>query len=287
MNAIELSHVTKHFPGFTLQDLSLTVPSGTICGLVGENGAGKSTTIRLLMGALRPDSGTCTVLGADSAAPEFLSLKEDIGVVLDEAYFPESLNALQVGGVMAKTYRRWDGKQYQNYLTRFGLPEKKPFKDFSRGMKMKLAIASALAHDPKLLVLDEATAGLDPIVRDEVLELFNEFTREEDHSILISSHILSDLEKLCDYIAFLHQGQLLFCDEKDRLLEEYAVFTGTAEQADSLRSEAVVGRVSSGLGGARCLVRRSEVPPTLELERPTVEDIILFLVKGAKDSCRH
>ena len=208
MNALELSHVTKHFPGFTLQDLSLTVPSGTICGLVGENGAGKSTTIRLLMGALRPDSGTCTVLGADSAAPEFLSLKEDIGVVLDEAYFPESLNALQVGGVMAKTYRRWDGKQYQNYLTRFGLPEKKPFKDFSRGMKMKLAIAVALSHSPRLLVLDEATAGLDPIVRDEVLEIFNEFTREEDHSILISSHILSDLEKLCDYIAFLHQGRL-------------------------------------------------------------------------------
>ena len=148
MNAIELSHVTKHFPGFTLQDLSLTGPSGTICGLVGENGAGKSTTIRLLMGALRPDSGTCTVLGADSAAPEFLSLKEDIGVVLDEAYFPESLNALQVGGVMAKTYRRWDGKQYQNYLTRFGLPEKKPFKDFSRGMKMKLAIAVALGFTP-------------------------------------------------------------------------------------------------------------------------------------------
>ena len=148
MNAIELSHVTKHFPGFTLQDLSLTVPSGTICGLVGENGAGKSTTIRLLMGALRPDSGTCTVLGADSASPEFLSLKEDIGVVLDEAYFPESLNALQVGGVMAKTYRRWDGKQYQNYLTRFGLPEKKPFKDFSRGMKMKLAIAVALGFTP-------------------------------------------------------------------------------------------------------------------------------------------
>ena len=287
MNAIELSHVTKHFPGFTLQDLSLTVPSGTICGLVGENGAGKSTTIRLLMGALRPDSGRCTVLGADSASPEFLSVKEDIGVVLDEAYFPESLNALQVGGVMAKTYRRWDGKQYQTYLTRFGLPEKKPFKDFSRGMKMKLAIAVALSHSPRLLVLDEATSGLDPIVRDEVLEIFNEFTREEDHSILISSHILSDLEKLCDYIAFLHQGQLLFCDEKDRLLEEYAVFTGTAEQADSLRSEAVVGRVSSGLGGARCLVRRSEVPPTLELERPTVEDIILFLVKGAKDSCRH
>ena len=147
MNAIELSHVTKHFPGFTLQDLSLTVPSGTICGLVGENGAGKSTTIRLLMGALRPDGGTVKDFGraVSEAEPDF---KEDIGVVLDEAYFPESLNALQVGGVMAKTYRRWDGKQYQNYLTRFGLPEKKPFKDFSRGMKMKLAIAVALGFTP-------------------------------------------------------------------------------------------------------------------------------------------
>ena len=283
MNAIELSHVTKHFPGFTLQDLSLTVPSGTICGLVGENGAGKSTTIRLLMGALWPDSGTCTVLGADSASPEFLSLKEDIGVVLDEAYFPESLNALQVGGVMAKTYRRWDGKQYQNYLTRFGLPEKKPFKDFSRGMKMKLAIAVALSHSPRLLVLDEATAGLDPIVRDEVLEIFNEFTREEDHSILISSHILSDLEKLCDYIAFLHQGRLLFCDEKDRLLEEYGIFVGTADQVNSLQDGAVVARENSSFGGVRCLVKRALVPAGWALERPTVEDIVLFLVKGAKE----
>ena len=283
MNAIELSHVTKHFPGFTLQDLSLAVPSGTICGLVGENGAGKSTTIRLLMGALRPDSGTCAALGTHTDAPEFLSVKEDIGVVLDEAYFPESLNALQVGDVMARTYRRWDGKQYRNYLTRFGLPEKKPFKDFSRGMKMKLAIAVALSHSPKLLVLDEATAGLDPIVRDEVLEIFNEFTREEDHSILISSHILSDLEKLCDYIAFLHQGRLLFCDEKDRLLEEYGIFVGTADQVNSLQDGAVVARENSSFGGVRCLVKRALVPAGWALERPTVEDIVLFLVKGAKE----
>ena len=281
MNAIELSHVTKHFPGFTLQDLSLTVPSGTICGLVGENGAGKSTTIRLLMGALRPDSGTCTVLGADSASPEFLSLKEDIGVVLDEAYFPESLNALQVGGVMAKTYRRWDGKQYQNYLTRFGLPEKKPFKDFSRGMKMKLAIAVALSHSPRLLVLDEATAGLDPIVRDEVLEIFNEFTREEDHSILISSHILSDLEKLCDYIAFLHQGTLLFCDEKDRLLEEYAIFKGSEEQLRDIAPEAIL-RVRRQQFGVEALVKREQVNGAFILERPTLESIMLFFNKGSQ-----
>ena len=282
MNAIELSHVTKHFPGFTLQDLSLTVPSGTICGLVGENGAGKSTTIRLLMGALRPDSGTCTVLGADSASPEFLSLKEDIGVVLDEAYFPESLNALQVGGVMAKTYRRWDGKQYQNYLTRFGLPEKTAFKDYSRGMKMKLTIAVALSHQAQLLVLDEATAGLDPIVRDEILELFNEFTRDETHSVLISSHILSDLEKLCDYIAFLHQGRLLFCEEKDALLEQYGIFNDTAEQAEALMPEALVSMETTPYGGVRALVRRELAPVGFQLEKPTIEDIILALVKGEK-----
>lgn len=282
MNAIELSHIHKSFGEFAIQDLCLAVPSGTICGLVGENGAGKSTTIRLLMNALRPDSGSARVLGVDVSSPEFRAAKEDVGVVLDEAYYPETLTALQVGKVMAGTYRRWDQGLYEDYLRRFDLPGKKPFKDFSRGMKMKLAIAVALSHQPKLLILDEATSGLDPIVRDEVLELFNDFTREEDHSILISSHILSDLEKLCDYIAFLHQGRLLFCDEKDRLLETYGIFAGTAEQLESLREEAVLGREASGYGGVRALVRRDGVPAGLELERASVEDIILFMVKGAK-----
>ena len=283
MNAIELNHIHKSFPGFAIQDLCLTVPSGTICGLVGENGAGKSTTIRLLMNALRPDGGAARVLGVDASSPEFRDVKEDVGVVLDEAYYPETLNTLQVGKVMAGTYKRWDQGTYERSLRRFDLPEKKQFKDFSRGMKMKLAIAVALSHQPKLLILDEATSGLDPIVRDEVLEIFIEFTREEDHSILISSHILSDLEKLCDYIAFLHQGRLLFCDEKDRLLETYGVFAGTAEQLESLREEAIVGREEThGYGGVRALVRRDEVPAGLELERASVEDIILFMVKGAR-----
>ena len=283
MNAIELNRICKRFPDFAIRDLCLTVPSGTICGLIGENGAGKSTTIRLLMNALRPDGGTAKVLGVDAASPEFRAVKEDVGVVLDEAYYPETLTAAQVGKVMAGTYRRWEQETYDGFLRRFDLPGKKQFKDFSRGMKMKLAIAVALSHQPRLLILDEATSGLDPIVRDEVLEIFNDFTREEDHSILISSHILSDLEKLCDYIAFLHQGRLLFCDEKDRLLETYGVFAGTAEQLESLREEAVVGREEAhGYSGVRALVRRSEVPAGLELERATVEDIILFMVKGAK-----
>ena len=284
MNAITLSHINKSFGAFAVQDLCLEVPSGTICGLVGENGAGKSTTIRLLMGALRPDSGTAQVLGVDVSSPEFQAVKEDIGVVLDEAYFPEVLNAPQVGKIMASTYRRWDNGLYQSYLRRFDLPEKKAFKDYSRGMRMKLSIAVALSHSPKLLILDEATAGLDPIVRDEVLDIFNEFTREEDHSILISSHILSDLEKLCDYIAFIHQGRLLFCDEKDQLLERYGIFTDSAEQLECLMPEAIVAREANGYGGVRALIRRDLTPSGFQLARPTVEDIILFLVKGAKEA---
>ena len=283
MNAIELSHINKSFGDFAIRDLNLTVPSGTICGLVGENGAGKSTTIRLLMGVLRPDSGTASVLGVDVSSPEFRDVKEDVGVVLDEAYFPESLNAVQVGKIMAATYRRWDQGLYDGYLKRFDLPEKKQFKDFSRGMRMKLAIAVALSHQPKLLVLDEATAGLDPIVRDEVLDIFNEFTREEDHSILISSHILSDLEKLCDYIAFIHKGDLLFCEEKDQLLEQYGIFEDSRENLDCLQPEAIVAREESRYGGVRALVKRDLAPTGFRLEKPTVEDVVLFLVKGAKN----
>ena len=283
MNAIELSHISKSFGDFAIRDLNLTVPSGTICGLVGENGAGKSTTIRLLMGALQPDSGTAAVLGVDVSSPEFREVKEDVGVVLDEAYFPESLNAMQVGKIMAATYRRWDQKLYDGYLKRFDLPVNKQFKDFSRGMRMKLAIAVALSHQPKLLVLDEATAGLDPIVRDEVLDIFNEFTREEDHSILISSHILSDLEKLCDYIAFIHKGDLLFCEEKDQLLEEYGIFEDSRENLDCLQPEAIVAREETRYGGVRALVKRDLAPAGFQLEKPTVEDVVLFLVKGAKN----
>ena len=283
MNAIKLSHINKSFGDFAIRDLNLTVPSGTICGLVGENGAGKSTTIRLLMGALRPDSGTASVLGVDVTSLEFRDVKEDVGVVLDEAYFPESVNAVQVGKIMAATYRRWDQAVYEGYLRRFDLPTAKQFKDYSRGMRMKLAIAVALSHQPKLLVLDEATAGLDPIVRDEVLDIFNEFTREEDHSILISSHILSDLEKLCDYIAFLHKGDLLFCEEKDRLLEEYGIFEDSRENLDCLMPEAVVAREETRYGGVRALVKRDLAPAGFRMEKPTVEDVVLFLVKGAKN----
>ena len=278
-NALELRHVIRRLGDFELRDVNLTLPKGCILGLVGENGAGKSTTIRLLTGELRPDSGTVSVLDAEPGGPDFRSVKERLGVVLDDAWFPEILNARQVGTMMAMTYESWDAELYESYLTRFTLPREKNFKDYSRGMRMKLAIAAALAHRPEVLLLDEATAGLDPIVRDEVLEIFREFSEAEDHAILISSHILSDLEKLCDYIAFLHQGKLLFCQEKDRLLETYGLFVGTRRQAEELAEDAVLAREDSGFGGVRAIVRRDAVPACLPLEKPTVEDIILAMVR--------
>lgn len=278
-NALELWHVSRRLGDFELRDVNLTLPKGCILGLVGENGAGKSTTIRLLTGELRPDSGTVSVLDAEPGSPDFRSVKERLGVVLDDAWFPEILNARQVGTMMAMTYESWDAELYESYLARFALPREKNFKDYSRGMRMKLAIAVALAHRPEVLLLDEATAGLDPIVRDEVLEIFREFSEAEDHAILISSHILSDLEKLCDYIAFLHQGKLLFCQEKDRLLETYGLFVGTRQQAEALAEDAVLAREDSGFGGVRAIVRRDAVPACLPLEKPTVEDIILAMVR--------
>lgn len=278
-NALELRHVSRRLGDFQLRDVNLTLPKGCILGLVGENGAGKSTTIRLLTGELRPDSGTVSVLDAEPGSPDFRSVKERLGVVLDDAWFPEILNARQVGTMMAMTYGSWDAALYESYLTRFSLPPEKNFKDYSRGMRMKLAIAAALAHRPEVLLLDEATAGLDPIVRDEVLEIFREFNEAEDHAILISSHILSDLEKLCDYIAFLHQGKLLFCQEKDRLLESYGLFVGTRQQLEELAEDAVLSREDSGFGGVRAILRRDAVPACLPLEKPTVEDIILAMVR--------
>ena len=279
MNAIELKGLIKEYPGFRLGSLDLALPSGSIIGLVGENGAGKSTTIKLIMNAIKRDAGSVSVLGVDNQSRAFSGIKEDIGVVLDEAYYPEVLNSRDVGCVMAKTYRHWEPDTYENYLQRFGLPQDKAFRDYSRGMKMKLAIAVALSHQAKLLILDEATSGLDPMVRDEILDIFNEYTRQEDRSILLSSHIVSDLEKICDYIAFLHKGQLLLCEEKDRLLEEYALVRLSRERLADLPENSVVG-VESDPYGVRALVRRDMVPHDLPLEHTNLEDIILFLAKG-------
>ena len=279
-NAIEIRNLSKRYPGFTLDGVSFDLPEGGVLGLVGENGAGKSTIINLLMNAVRRDSGEVRVLGCDPMDPGFMLTKQDVGVVLDEAHFPELLTALDVGKMMKSCYTRWNDTLYRDYLARFDLPEKKSFKDYSRGMRMKLAIAVALSHGARLLILDEATGGLDPMARDEMLDILNDFTREEDHSILIFSHIVSDLEKICDSIAFVHKGRLLFCEEKDKLMEEYALLKLSKADFEAVPPEAVVS-LRENPYGVEVLVRRELVNEALTPERATLEEIILFFVKGA------
>ena len=279
MNAIEIKGLEKRYDGFQLGSFDLTLPSGCIMGLVGENGAGKSTTIKLIMNAIGRDAGEISVLGVDNRSAGFRDIKEDIGVVLDEAYFPEVMSARNVGKVMALTYKNWDAAAFEGYLKKFSLAPDKIFKDYSRGMRMKLAIAAALSHGAKLLILDEATSGLDPMARDELLDIFNDFTRDENCSILLSSHIVSDLEKICDYIAFLHRGRLVLCEEKDRLLEEYALVRLPEERLRELPEESIISRRASGYA-TEALVLRGGIPAAIPTEHTSLEDIILFLAKG-------
>ena len=279
MNAIEIKGLEKRYEGFQLGSFDLTLPSGCIMGLVGENGAGKSTTIKLIMNAIGRDAGEISVLGVDNRSAGFRDVKEDIGVVLDEAYFPEVMSARNVGKVMALTYKNWDAAAFEGYLKKFSLAPDKIFKDYSRGMRMKLAIAAALSHGAKLLILDEATSGLDPMARDELLDIFNDFTRDENCSILLSSHIVSDLEKICDYIAFLHRGRLVLCEEKDRLLEEYTLIRLPEERLRELPEESIISRRASGYG-TEALVLRGGIPAAIPTEHTSLEDIILFLAKG-------
>ena len=276
MNALEIHGLTKQRGSFALQGLELTLPAGCIMGLIGENGAGKSTTIRLILDSLRRDSGTVAVYGKDNRALTALE-REDIGVVLDEVGLPEYLNAAQIGRMMAGIFTRWQPEVYAEYLRRFGLPADKSFRDYSRGMKMKQGLAAALSHQPKLLLLDEATSGLDPVVRDEILTIFEDFTRDESHAVLLSSHIVSDLEKICDYIAFLHRGRLLLCADKDRLAEEYGILRGGADGLDPV---AVCGKRATPYG-TEYLVRRGAVPAGTTLGQVGIEELFVFMAKEA------
>lgn len=275
MNAIEITGLRKAYPDFELAGLDLCLPGGCIMGLIGENGAGKSTTIRLILDMIKPDAGSIKLFGRPNSER---ALKEDIGVVLDEVGFPDCLTAAQANKVLRKTYKNWDEDAFFGYLKKLSIPESKPFGDFSRGMKMKLGIAAALSHNSKLLILDEATSGLDPVVRDEVVELFSDFTRDEEHSVLISSHIVSDLEKLCDYIAFLHQGRLMLCEEKDALLAEYCFARGTAAELDAIDRGSMIGR-RDGRYGSEAIIRRAAAPAGLSLSPVSIEELFIFMVK--------
>ncbi len=279
MNAIEIKDLCKSYSGFTLDRLNLKLPSGCIMGLVGENGAGKTTTVKLLLNIIKRDSGSVTLLGKDTEKDMRL-IKDDIGVVLDEVGIPSCLNAKQVGKVMENTFKNWDKRAFAEYLRNMSVPDNKLFKDFSKGMKMKLGIAIALSHNAKLLILDEATSGLDPVVRDEILDIFCDFTRDENHSVLISSHIVSDLEKICDYIAFLHKGKLLLCEEKDLLKERYVIIHCTEEQLRQIAPSNIIG-TKKNVYGVEAIVPAGSVPCNIKSSPVDIEQLFIFMAKEA------
>ena len=281
-NCIELQGVCKSYGNFTLQDLNLTLPGGAIMGLIGENGAGKTTAIKCILGMTRPDSGTVTVLG-QPMGPDSAALRQEIGVVLDECFFHDTLRPKDLDFILAPIYPRWDSALYRSYLGRYGLPDSKFIKDFSRGMKMKLSLAAALAHRPRLLVLDEATAGLDPVVRDEILDEFLAFISDEDHAILMSSHITSDLEKAADYITYLHQGRVVLSGSKDDIRDHYGRVACTNAQLEEVAPGDLL-RVRKnafgceGLTPDRTAFRQKY--PALLAEPLSLEDLMVLIEKG-------
>ncbi len=277
MNAIEIKGLSKHYRDFSLENLSMTLPEGCILGLIGENGAGKTTTMRLLLGMTPSDGGSAAVLGQELGG-DLTALKEEIGVVMDEPGIPNCMTARQTGRMMAGIFKNWDGACFDELLKKLSIPADKTYGELSRGNRMKLGIAAALSHKPRLLLLDEPTSGLDPVVRDEVVGIFSDFTRDAGHSILISSHIVSDLEKLCDYIAFLHKGRLMLCEEKDVLLGEFCIYRCAQQALAHVDPAAVVGKKETPYG-VTAIVRRDALPAGAEYSPVTLEELFVFMVK--------
>ena len=282
MNALEIKNISKTYKNFKLDDVSFVLPCGHIMGLIGENGAGKSTIINCILDIIEKDSGSISVLGQKNDKNN-VSLKENIGVVLDASEVYDNYTVKQVENIMKDVYKQWNHEVYDYYIQKFALPLNKIIKDFSRGMKMKMAITIALSYQPKLLILDEATSGLDPIMRDEILDVFMEFVQDENHAILLSSHISSDLEKIADYIAFIHEGKLILSTSKDELIYEYGLMKCRNDEFDMIDKEDII-RYRIKTYEVEILVKDREKMakkyPNCIVDPTKLDDIMMLYVKG-------
>lgn len=282
MNALEIKNISKTYKNFKLDDISFVLPCGHIMGLIGENGAGKSTIINCILDIIEKDSGSISVLGQKNDKNN-VSLKENIGVVLDASDVYDNYTVKQVENIMKDVFKQWNHEVYDYYIQKFALPLNKMIKDFSRGMKMKMAITIALSHQPKLLILDEATSGLDPIMRDEILDVFMEFVQDENHAILLSSHISSDLEKIADYITFIHEGKLILSTSKDELIYEYGLMKCRNDEFDKIEKEDII-RYRIKTYEVEILVKDREKMakkyPNCIVDPTKLDDIMMLYVKG-------
>ena len=279
-NAIEVKELTKRYDGFTLDKVSFTVPRGSIMGFIGQNGAGKTTTINSILGIIGYDGGEISLLGLD-AKKDMQTIRGDISAVFDELPLPEELNADHINFIMRDIYERWSEETFFAYLERFNLPRKKQVGKFSKGMKMKMQIAIALSHEAKLLIMDEATTGLDPVVRNEILDIFLEYLQDDSRSILMSSHITTDLEKIADCVTFIDGGKILLTGYKDDILMSHGVLKCTREQYKTIDREDIVSARLNDFG-ASAMVADIEAArakyPDIMTEPTTLEEIMLFYV---------
>ena len=281
-NAFMVSGLTKTYQDFVLDHVSFTVPSGSIVGLIGENGAGKSTTINAALGLIQKEDGVVSILDREELDGD---IKEQIGVVFDGSNYPEILSPRKLNRVMKNIYRTWDEQVYLRLLKQFSLPSDKQIKQFSKGMKMKLAISAALSHHSRLLILDEATSGLDPVVRDDILDMLLDFVQDEEHSILMSSHITSDLEKIADYIVFIHEGKVVFEKPKDELTEQYGIIKCGAAQFDALDKSDIISYRKMDYEWQILVSDRERMQkkyPKALVVPATIDEIMLLYVKGEK-----
>lgn len=273
---LELNAIEKRYKDFHLGPLSMAIPEGSIVGFVGQNGAGKSTTLKAILNLIHLDQGSIEVFGQSMQTNE-KEIKERIGFVFDELHLSDYFRLKNVNTFGKLTYTYWDSEQFLAYVKEFKLPESTKVKDYARGMRMKLSLAIALSHHADLLLLDEPTSGLDPVVREEILDHLLEFVQDEKRSVMISSHILSDLEKVADYIGFIHEGKLIFFENKDILRDEYVI--AYPENSDDIDPETIIAKRSNALT-ERILMKRSNLPQHVKADRPTIEELMVFMIKG-------
>ena len=282
-NILEIKHLRKSYPNsnFKLEDISFSVPCGSIVGFIGENGAGKTTTMGTIIGGLKKDSGSIKILGEEMDSTK-ISKKEDIGVVFDDMNFSNNLDVDKLSKVMKNIYHQWNQEKFYHYIERFSLPKKQKIKDFSRGMSMKLSIAVALSHDPKLLILDEATSGLDPVVREEILDVFLDFVGDKKRAILLSSHIISDIEKIADYLIFIRKGKIILQAEKQELLNDYTIVRCHKNEVATLKELNIVNYRRIGEEIEVLFSNKNSLPSKLNTMDFSVDNITMLLLKGEK-----
>ena len=283
-NILEVRNLNKNYKGFKLKDINLTLPKGMIMGLIGENGAGKTTTIKSILNLTKVDSGEVKIFGLNIKEDE-KKIKEDIGVVLDDSFFSEHLTAEDINQIMKNIYENWDENLFFKYLVDFKLPLKQEFKEFSSGMKVKLKIATAISHHPKLLILDEPTSGLDPVARSEILDIFQDFIQKGENSILVSSHITSDLEHIADYITFISDGRILLSKTRDELLDEYGIVHCTEEEFKKIDKKDYLRYKKNKYAYDVLIEDKKEFKKRYELkviDKPTLDDIMVIYIKGVK-----